>query len=158
MGKTVRLMAGAAGMVPALGLAAAAPATAAVHAPGKRVSLQASQAGSATACTGTASKIATARGPHLGISVSYEGSCVLWVTGHLTGFNESPASLDGDQMRTRVRYHQAQVFSDLARFSDSSGDVRASQKVGVLGHTVCVTGFSRLHPTKRIAGPACVQI
>jgi hypothetical protein len=158
MGKTVRLMAGAAGMVPALGLAAAVPATAAVHAPGKKVSLQAGQAGGATACTGTYSKIVTAGGPHLGISVAYEGNCVLSVTGFLRGFNESPASLSGDQMRTRVRYHGSQVFSNRARFAYSSGLVWTTQKVDVIGHTVCVTGFSRLHPSQRIAGPACVKI
>jgi hypothetical protein len=159
MGKTVRLMAGAAGMVPALGLAAAAPATAAVHAPGKKVSLQAGQAAGATACTGTFSKTATAHDAHLAISVGYEGNCVLSVTGILRGFNESPASLSGDQMRTRVRYHGSQVFSNRDTFRIvSSQVVAASQNVGVLGHTVCVTGFSRLHPSERIAGPVCVTI
>jgi hypothetical protein len=161
MGKTVRLMAGAAGMVPALGLAMAAPAApaaAAVHASGKKVSLQAAQPGGATACTGTFSKTAKAATTHLGISVHYEGSCVLSVTGFLRAFNESPGSLSGDQMLTRVRYHGSQVFSNRVRIVDSSGFVHASQPVDVIGHTVCMAAFSRVHPSEKIAGPVCVKI
>jgi hypothetical protein len=161
MGKTVRLMAGAAGMVPALGLAMAAPAApaaAAVHASGKKVSLQAGQAPGATACTGTHSKIATASTTHLAISVAYEGSCVLSATGVLRRFNESPGSLSGDQMRTQVRYHGSKVFSNRAMIVDSSGFVHASQKVDVIGHTVCMAAFSRVHPSEKIAGPVCVKI
>jgi hypothetical protein len=166
MGKKVRLMAGAAGMAPALGLAVATPAAAAqaapaaapaAHASGKTVSLQAARATGATACTGTFSKVATAGAPHLGLSVSYKGSCVLGAIGRLH-FNESPGSLSGDVMRTRVYDDGARVFSSRGRFADSSGSVRVSQRVGVIGHKVCATAFSRLHPTEKIAGPVCVKI
>lgn len=157
MGKKVRLMAGAAGMAPMLGLVVAAPAGAAVHASGKKVSLEAGQAAGGTACTGTFSKVATAHSSHLALSVSHKGNCVLWATGHLH-ISESPGSLSGDVMRTRVHYDSARVFSARAQFTDSSGDVRASQNIGVRGHKVCAEAFSRTHPTKVIAGPVCVTI
>lgn len=157
MGKKVRLIAGIAGMAPALGLAVAAPAAAAPagHA-GKKVSLQAGQATAATACSGTFSKVADAASPNLGISVSRKGDCVLGVTGVLR-LDESPGSLSGDIMRTRVYDHGARVFSGRTGMFDSSGSVRGGQRVGVIGHQVCVAAFSRLHPAKKIAGPVCVK-
>lgn len=165
MGKKVRLMAGAAGMVPALGLAVAAPAAAAAHASGKKVSLQAGHARGATACTGTFSKSVRAASSHPGshgvtgmsVSVSYRGSCVLGVAGRLF-YDESPASLAGDVMRTRVFDDGVRVFGHKIAFTYSSGSVRASQIVGVIGHKVCATAFSRLHPTVKVAGPICVRI
>lgn len=158
MGKKVRLMAGAAGMAPVFGLAAVAPAAAApaVHASGKKVSLQAGRAAGATACGGTSSNIATKRKGELAISVSYEGTCVLGVLGHL--YTSSPSSVSGDTMRTRVYHDNARVFSGRARFGDSSQHVSAYQKVGMIGHKVCVAAFSQLHPTEKVAGPVCVKI
>ena len=73
-------------------------------------------------------------------------------------FSESPGSLDGDHRRTRVHDDGARVFSGRAKFSDSSGDVRADQRIGVIGHRVCAAAFSRLHPREMIAGPVCVTI
>ena len=151
-------------MAPALGLAVAAPAATAAAAAvpaaaasGKKVSLQAGQATSATACTGTQTKTVTAGFSHLGISVSYKGNCVIGVIGHL-GYSGSPGSADGDMMRTRIYSGGAQVYSGRASFSDSSGSVRAGLGPHVIGRTVCAAAFSNVHPRKRIGGPVCVRI
>jgi hypothetical protein len=153
-------MAGAVGMAPALGLAVAAPAAAATptaHTSGKKVSLEAGQATHTTACTATYSKIARGGGPNLAFSVPYKGSCISFAVGKLE-FNESPGSMSGDIMRTRVYNDGARVFSSLHRFSDKSGSVLASQAVHVIGHTVCVAAFSRVHPHKKLTGPFCKTI
>lgn len=159
MGKKVRFMAGAVGIAPALGLAVAAPAAAAApttHTTGKKVSLEAGRATTTAACTGY-SKTTRGGGPNLSFSVSYADNCVSFVVGRLQ-FNESPGSMSGDIMRTRVYNDGVRVFSSQHRFVDSSGSVRASQPVHMIGHTVCVAAFSRLHPRKKLAGPFCKTI
>lgn len=160
MAKKVRLLAGAVGMAPVLGLAPAAPAAtaAAVHASGKTVSLQAAgRAAGATACTGTYSNVATAASTHLGILVSYEGNCVLGITGTLR-FSSKSGGGSASFMRTRVYNHGARVLSGRAEFYYSNGSVRASQNGSVIGHRVCATAFSQAHPSVKIAGPVCVKI
>jgi hypothetical protein len=163
MGKRVRLMAGVAGMAPALGMAVAAPAAAApaagaAHSSGKTVFLQASQAAGGTACTGTARKTASATSTHMNIVVSYQGSCVLGVTGYSRSSMGQLGAMSGDQMRTRVREHGTRVFSGQATFTYAHGSTSAYQPVGVIGHRVCAAAFSRLHPTEKIAGTLCVSI
>jgi len=156
VGKKVRLIAGAAGMAPALGLAVAAPASAApVHAPGKKASLQVGHAGAATKCTGNFSKIATAASTNFVLSAAHEGSCVLAVSGFLR-LSGSPSP--GDIMRVRVFDHGTRVFSSRVPMFVSSGTVLGNMPVGVIGQKVCAAAFSHDHPTKKIAGPVCVKI
>lgn len=172
MGKRVRLMTGAAGMVPALGLAMAAPAAAApaaaapaAHAPGKRVSLHTSHAAghsaATTSCTFSSSPHSsngvTASSSHLKIGVVEKSGCVLQVNGFL--LNTARGGI-GDTMRTRVFDGRSKIFSGRATFISSafsSGGSGATQAVGLIGTRACITVFAFHHPRRRVAGPVCAK-